>query len=64
VSDDLKNKLLTEPEAAVYLGLSNWTVRKWRIEGKLPAIKIGWRSIRYRLTDLEQFLKRNTTRVK
>jgi excisionase family DNA binding protein len=64
MSNDNQDRLLSEPEAASFLGLSTWTVRRWRLEGKLSAVKMGHRSIRYRQSDLELFLKKSTTSAK
>jgi hypothetical protein len=48
-------------EAAAFLGLAEQTLSVWRSTKRydLPYIKVG-RRIRYRLADLEAFLKRNT----
>ena len=54
-SDD---KLLTPKQAAEYLGVKENTLAGWRSVKRyqLPFIKIG-RSIRYRVSELEQFIK-------
>jgi excisionase family DNA binding protein len=54
-SDD---KLLTPKQAAEYLGVKENTLAVWRSTKRyeLPFIKIG-RSIRYRVSDLENFIK-------
>jgi len=50
--------LLNEAEAAAFLCLSPYTLRKWRSRGKGPAyVRVGERSVRYRLTALERFVK-------
>lgn len=50
-------RLLTDLEAAPYLGCRPGTLRKWRSEGGGPKyIKIG-SLCRYRLEDLEQFIE-------
>ncbi|MHB8368812.1 MAG: helix-turn-helix domain-containing protein [Leptospirales bacterium] len=55
------NKLLTNGEAAEYLGMSPDTLPRWRWAGIGPAyLKVG-RSIKYRRADLEAFL--NESRV-
>lgn len=66
---DMTNKiLLTEAEAAEYIGFSRSYLRCSRctgvIPGKLPAppyIKCGNRAIRYRLADLEVWLNKHKT---
>lgn len=53
--------LLTREQAAKYLGLSLSTLKSWAVHNRynLPFIKLG-RHVRYRLTDLEEFLADNT----
>ena len=48
--------VVTENELAETLHLSKWTVRKWRLAGGLPHIKIG-RRIFYRLQSVEEWLR-------
>jgi excisionase family DNA binding protein len=52
-------------KAAVYLGVSRWTVRTWIAEGKIPVIRypagIGKRKFRFpkmELDDLDRFIAR------
>lgn len=57
----MDNKLLSNSEAAEFLGMSPDTLARWRWAGIGPAyLKIG-RSIKYRRADLEAFL--NESRV-
>ena len=52
------NRLLTESEAASFLSMSDKWLQNQRWMGLEPSyVKIG-RSIRYRVSDLESFLKR------
>lgn len=37
----LKKKLLTDENLMVFLSISKDTIRRWRIKGNLPFIKIG-----------------------
>lgn len=54
-----KERLLTTEEAGEFLGLSEKTMRTWRMENMGPYfIKIN-RSIRYRREDLEAFISSN-----
>ena len=56
--------LLTEAEAANYLKVRPQTLAKWRMGGSgthIPFVKIG-RSIRYRLSELNEYLDSNTFR--
>ena len=50
-------KLLTRPQAAEYLGLQPQTLAVWACNGRyeLPFFKVG-RSVRYRKTDLDEWL--------
>lgn len=40
---ELQKTVLTESELADSLGLSAWTVRRWRLNEGLPVIQIGRR---------------------
>jgi len=54
--------LFTEAEAATYLKVRPQTLAKWRMGGSgthIPFIKVG-RSIRYRLSELNEYLDRRT----
>jgi hypothetical protein len=44
-----KGELLTEAELARALGEEERTVRNWRYKGMIPFLKLGHRSIRFRL---------------
>jgi excisionase family DNA binding protein len=52
--------LLNTPEAAILLGVAEITLRKWRISGKGPRFVRCGASIRYRRTDLEDWILRNS----
>lgn len=53
--------LLSEKEAATFLGISQRTLSKWRQDGKGPTFqRLSRRLIRYRQEDLERFLEANT----
>ena len=52
------DRLLNTKEAAEYLGLSPYTLERWRYLGKGPRfIRVGSKSVRYRQTDLDAFLE-------
>jgi excisionase family DNA binding protein len=55
------SKLVTRRQAAEVLGLRPQTLAAWSMTGKygLPVVKVG-RSVRYRLSDLEQWLASRT----
>ena len=47
---------LTDREAAPILGVSVYTLRKWRCTGTGPAyVKLGRKTVRYRLADLQAY---------
>ena len=50
------NQTLTTPQAAEYLSLSPNTLNRWRWSGDGPRfIKMG-RAVRYRVTDLDEWI--------
>lgn len=55
------NSLLTVEEAAAYLTIAKSTLNIWRITGGrgLPFVKLG-RVVRYKKSDLDEYLKRQT----
>lgn len=50
------NKLMNVEEAALYVGLSNFTVRRLAKQGSLPAAKIG-RAYRFKREDIDSYLR-------
>lgn len=54
-------ELLTRNEAAELLGVKTQTLAKWASVKRydLPYLKVG-KSVRYRRTDIDQYLARNT----
>jgi len=55
---DTRQPLLTEKEAARYLGLSHRTLQMRRHMGQPPAyVKIGTRAVRYKVADLDSFME-------
>ena len=60
-SQGKSNKLLTEKEAAEFLGLTPSALQVWRSTGRysLPFIKVGF-LVRYRESDLYQWLDSRT----
>lgn len=55
---------LTTPEAADYIGVKKHTLECWRSRQDKygpPYIRVG-RSIRYRIADLDAYLKANTVK--
>ena len=50
------DELLDATSLAKRLDVSVKTVRKWRYMGDLPAVKVGKRLIRFRWSDVQEFL--------
>lgn len=57
------SELLTTPEAAQALRLSERTLIRWRIERKGPPIVRAGRRIMYRATDLDGWIERHTYKM-
>ena len=54
----MSDGLLTEKQAADYLGLTPRTLQLWRTRGGGPSYhRIGWRSVRYSMSDIENWLE-------
>ncbi len=54
-------QILTETEVAEILRCTKAALRRWRREGRGPRfIRVG-RLIRYRLSDVEEFLEKNAS---
>ena len=52
------DKLLTRNEAAKLLRLTPQTLAKWAMYNRnLPVIRLGLRAVRYRLSDVESFIR-------
>jgi len=51
-----EDKPLRLPEAAELLGISNATLRKWVFERRFPFIRVSCRAIRFRVSDIQDFL--------
>ncbi len=50
--------LITTQEAAEYLGVSRYFLERDRVEGpNIPVIYVGQRSPRYRVQDLDRFIR-------
>lgn len=58
-----KDELLTLKKAAEMLGVSTQTLRRWDKDGKLTAVRVGFRGgmgdRRFRRKDIEDHLKRD-----
>lgn len=52
------NKMLTPKEAAAVLNITEGELRDLRYRNRVAFVKVGYRTVRYALQDLEAFLKR------
>ena len=52
--------LMTEIEAAAYVGVSRWTLAKWRKAGRVPVVKPdpAKERVYYRTADLDEYVAR------
>ena len=59
-TDEFPRRLLTSREAASRLGLTEQTLREWRVRGRGPRfVRISRTRVRYRPQDLGDFEARN-----
>lgn len=56
----MKERLLNEKEVAEMLGLSRSTLQKRRHYGKKPCFKKLGSSVRYKLSDINEFIEENS----
>jgi excisionase family DNA binding protein len=59
VDDHTLIATLTLGAAAVYLGVSTATLRRWTREGVIPASRYAG-ALHYKLVDLDNFIRANT----
>lgn len=58
MENNMSPKLLTTPQAAQYLGVSTAFLNRDRWAGAtVPFVKIGSRAVRYRESDLDEFIE-------
>jgi excisionase family DNA binding protein len=55
------DKILSPAQVAAEIGVHIDTVREWIRSGKLPAARLGYRTIRIRREDLDAFLGKGGT---
>ena len=53
-----ENQLVSYKEAARYLSLSESYLRRLKNQGKIPYVSIGLRSVRFRISSLNQWVER------
>ncbi len=54
------SRLFTLDQVAARLGMSAQTVWRWVARGRLPAVRLGARSVRIRQEDLDEFVRERT----
>ena len=54
---DIKPLLLTRPQVAKILGLSERTIATLTKQGELQVVRLGCRSVRYSIADVERFAR-------
>lgn len=60
----MTERLMTDKEVAELLRISVYSLRQWRIKGKGPrCFKVG-RNVRYRASDIDDYLANNKVDVK
>lgn len=53
---DLNGLLLTQPEVAEFLRVTPHTVRRWAREGRIQAVQLGGRTVRYTTASVLAFI--------
>ena len=51
-----ERRLVAAAEAGKYLGVSQWTIRRWKAQERIPFVRLG-RAIRYDLDDLDEMIE-------
>ena len=65
VNSDTADRWLTRAEAAEYLRIQEQTLSNWAVNQKhLPFTKIGKKCVRYKLSDLREFMAKNRVPAK
>ena len=57
---DPATSLLTDRQVAERLSVSVRTVREYRYEGALPAVRLGYRTVRVRSGDVDRLIRART----
>lgn len=59
----MADELLTTSQVAELAHVSEQTVRRWRFDGDLPFVRLGYRTIRHRRGDVLALLEGRTERT-
>jgi excisionase family DNA binding protein len=54
------DRLLTAKELARILGVDSTTIQNWVRTGQIPSVKLGTRTRRFRRSEVENWLKKNS----
>lgn len=60
----VSEQLLSEKEVARMLGVTPFYVRERRVAGEIPSVRLSWRTVRYRRSDVEAFITAHMTMIK
>lgn len=53
-------KLLTYAQASAYLNIPRNTLYTWTREGRIPHVRLGERTVRFRADDLDRWIEAST----
>jgi excisionase family DNA binding protein len=57
IKPQITTSIFTYNELAEYLKVQPGTLRKWVMDKKIPFIKIGGKSVRFKKTDIDNWLE-------
>jgi excisionase family DNA binding protein len=55
------SQMLNARQLGEKLGLSTWTVLEMARDGRLPCIRLGYRTVRFDLAEVERVLRERST---
>jgi excisionase family DNA binding protein len=56
VPDSIEDRLLTAEEVGELIGVSGYTVREWAREHRIPHVRFGGRTLRFRLSSVQAWI--------
>jgi hypothetical protein len=54
----MNQQLISEKQVADHLGLPKSLIRKLRVDGKIPYLWLGYRTVKYKLADVVSAMNR------
>jgi excisionase family DNA binding protein len=63
-TDQQTERLIDSEELARFAKVSDTMVTDWIQRGELPIYRLGWRCVRFRVSDVEAFLNRHRVPAK